>query len=317
VISNPAQGVEYPRSSAVFMGTPTAAIPILSALQEVADVSLVITRPDRPRGRSKRPEAPPIKDAATMWGLSIAQPATGSELFDAVTDVAPDIAVVAAYGRLIKPDLLEVPTQGFVNVHYSLLPRWRGASPVVRAILAGDEETGVSLMRMDAGLDTGPVFAVARIPIEPDDDTGSLTERIAGAGGVLLESALPRYLAGEVTVVPQDDALATAAAKVSTDEAHIDPTRHTVEAVDRAVRAFNPKPGAWCLVDGERFKIWAVTRSPDVTATPGEARLIDGRVILGSRTGSIELIEVQPAGKPAMAAVAWMNGRRAEPADLR
>jgi methionyl-tRNA formyltransferase len=155
------------------------------------------------------------------------------------------------------------------------------------------------------------------VPIESGDDTGSLTERIAGAGGVLLESVLPRYLAGEVTVVPQDDALATAAAKVSTDEAHIDPTRHTAEAVDRAVRAFNPKPGAWCLVDGERFKIWAVTRSPDVTATPGEARLIDGRVILGSRTGSIELIEVQPAGKPAMTAVAWMNGRRAEPADLR
>jgi methionyl-tRNA formyltransferase len=299
------------------MGTPTAAIPILSALREVADVSLVVTRPDKPQGRSKRRKAPPIKDAAAEWGIPIAQPTTGAELFDAVQAVSPHIAVVAAYGRLIKPELLEVPKHGFVNVHYSLLPRWRGASPVVRAILAGDDETGVSLMRMDRGLDTGPVIAAEVIPVEPVDDTGSLTDKLAAAGGALLTSALPRYLAGETTAVPQDDALATAAAKVSTDEAHIDPMRHPAEAVDRAVRAFNPKPGAWCLVDGARFKIWVATRSPGVTAKPGEARLIDGRVILGSRTGSLELIEVQPAGRPAMAAVAWMNGRRAESAELR
>lgn len=314
---NPAEGAAHRRWSAVFMGTPAAAIPILAALQEIADVSLVITRPDKPQGRSKRPESPPIKDAAGMWGLSVAQPATGAELFDAVQDASPDAAVVAAYGRLIKPELLAVPNQGFVNVHYSLLPRWRGASPVVRAILAGDEETGVSLMRMDSGLDTGPVFAAAGVPMGAEDDTGTLTDKIAAVGGALLVSALPRYLAGEVTPVPQDDALATAAAKVSTDEAHIDPMRHSAEAVDRAVRAFNPKPGAWCRVDGERFKIWVATRISDVTATPGEARVIDGRVILGSSTGSIELIEVQPAGKPPMTAVAWMNGRRGRPADLR
>ena len=299
------------------MGTPAAAIPILAALRQVAEVSLVITRPDRPRGRSKRLEAPPIKDAAEMWGLAVAQPTTGAELFDAVQAVSPGVVVVAAYGRLIKPELLEVPNRGFVNVHYSLLPRWRGASPVVRAILAGDEESGVSLMRMDAGLDTGPVIASEVVSIEPIDDTGSLTDKIAAVGGDLLVSVLPRYLAGEVTAVPQDDALATAAAKVSTEEAHIDPVRHSAEAVDRAIRAFNPKPGAWCLVDGERFKIWEAARTSDVAATPGEARVMDGRVILGSRNGSIELIEVQPAGKPVMTALAWMNGRRAEPADLR
>jgi len=317
VTSASAEGPGRRRWSAVFLGTPIAAIPILSVLQEVADVSLVVTRPDKPQGRSNQRKAPPIKDAAGEWGLPIAQPTTGVELFDAVQAVSPDIAVVAAYGRLIKPELLEVPKHGFVNVHYSLLPRWRGASPVVRAILAGDDETGVSLMRMDRGLDTGPVIAAEVIPVEPVDDAGSLTDKLAAAGGALLTSALPRYLAGEMTPVPQDDALATAAAKVSTDEAHIDPMRHPAEAVDRAVRAFNPKPGAWCLVNGARFKIWVATRNLGFTVTPGEARLIDGRVILGSRTGSLELIEVQPAGKPAMTAVAWMNGRRAEPAELR
>lgn len=299
------------------MGTPTAAVPILSALREVADVSLVITRPDRPRGRSKGLQAPPVKDAAGGWGLMVAQPTTGAELFDVVQAVSPDVVVVAAYGRLIKPELLEVPSRGFVNVHYSLLPRWRGASPVVRAILAGDQETGVSLIRMDSGLDTGPVIATEVVPIGPVDDTGSLTDKIAAVGGSLLISALPRYLAGEMSAMPQDEARATAAAKVLTEEAHIDPTRHSAEAVDRAIRAFNPKPGAWCLVDGERFKIWVAARTSDVATTPGEARVMDGRVILGSRTGAVELIEVQPAGKPVMTALAWMNGRRAQPADLR
>ena len=227
------------------------------------------------------------------------------------------MAVVAAYGRLISVEVLEVPPHGFVNVHYSLLPRWRGASPVVRAILAGDAETGVSLMKMDAGLDTGPVIATEVVPISSDNDTGILTDELAATGGRLLVAELPRYLAGEISPVHQDDAMATAATKVTTEEAHIDPTRHSAEAVDRAVRAFNPKPGAWCLVDGERFKIWQANPTQDVDSTPGEVGLADGRVILGSRTGPVELIEVQPAGKPVMPATAWMNGRRGEQAELR
>jgi len=302
---------------ALFMGTPAEAIPILGALREMADVDLVVTRPDRPRGRSRRLEAPPVKNASEAWDLPVAQPASASELVDVVRTASPDVAVVAAYGRLISVEALEVPPYGFVNVHYSLLPRWRGASPVVRAILAGDAETGVSLMKMDAGLDTGPVIATEVVPITSDDDTGILSDELAATGGRLLVAELPRYLAGEISPVQQDDTMATAATKVTTEEAHIDPTRHSAEAVDRAVRAFNPKPGAWCLVDGERFKIWKANPTQDVDSTPGEAGLADGRVILGSRTGPIELIEVQPAGKQAMPATAWMNGRRGEPAELR
>ncbi len=299
------------------MGTPTAAIPVLSALCGVAEVSLVVTRPDRPRGRSKRPDAPPVRDAAEARDLRVAQPESAAQLLDAVRAVSPDVVVVAAYGRLIQPELLELPPHGFVNVHYSLLPRWRGASPVIRALLAGDSETGVSLMRMDAGLDTGPVIATEVVSIEPDHTGGTLTAELAATGGRLLAASLSRYLAGEITPVPQDDAMATAAAKVTTEEAHIDPRRHSAEAVDRAVRAFNPKPGAWCMAGDDRFKIWKAAPVRDVDSVPGEVRLVEGRVILGSRTGPIELVEVQPAGKAAMTAVAWMNGRRSEPAQLR
>lgn len=298
------------------MGTPTAAIPVLAALRNVADVVLVVTRPDKPRGRSKRLSPPPVKDAAEAWDIPVAQPASDTELLEVVESVLPDVAVVAAYGRLIRAELLEVPPHGFVNVHYSLLPRWRGASPVVRAILAGDAETGASLMKIDAGLDTGPVIATAVVSILPDHDTASLTEELAAAGGDLLASCLPAYLSGGLSPVPQDNAGATAAAKVTTDEAHVDPVRHSAEAVGRAVRAFNPKPGAWCLVDGERFKIWRTASGLDSDPTAGQAQLTDGRVILGTRTGPIELLTVQPAGKPRMSAIAWMNGRRGEDAEL-
>ena len=304
-------------TTAVFMGTPQAAVPVLGALREIADVVLVVTRPDRPRGRSQRLESPPVKDAALEWNLALAQPTSGEQLFDAVGAASPDVAVVAAYGRLIKPDLLQLPQHGFVNVHYSLLPRWRGASPVVRAILAGDQETGVTLIKMDEGLDTGPVIATVAMPIAPTDNTGTLTERLASAGAVLLVAEIPRYMAGEVVPLAQTEELATAAAKVTTDEAHIDPARHSVEAVERAVRAFNPKPGAWCTVDEARLKIWKTAAIIDVTVDPGDVRVIDGRVILGTRTGPVELLRVQPSGKPEMDATAWMNGRRGEPASLR
>jgi methionyl-tRNA formyltransferase len=300
------------------MGTPTAAVPILEALQDVADVVLVITRPDKPRGRSRTPMAPPVKLAALEAGLAVAQPTTGDELFDAVAAARPDVAVVAAYGRLIKPELLELPTFGFVNVHYSLLPRWRGASPVVRAILAGDEETGVCLMKMDADLDTGPVISASRVAIQPHDDTESLTTTLAALGAELLAASLPSYLDGEITPQSQDDDRATAAGKVTTDEAHLDPEHHSAVAIDRAVRAFNPKPGAWSEVDGARLKVRAVAPVGEVgmSPPPGWAELVDGRVIVGTRTEPIELMLVQPAGKPLMSGRDWMNGRRGQPARL-
>jgi methionyl-tRNA formyltransferase len=301
---------------AVFMGTPEAAVPILDALRDVAEVALCVTRPDRPQGRSRQPVPPPVKQAADGWGIAVAQPTRASDLFAAVESIAAEVVVVAAYGRIIKPELFALARHGFVNVHFSLLPRWRGASPVARAILAGDEVTGVSLMVMDRGLDTGPVLEMVEIEIDRSDTTGTLTARLADLGADMVRSALPRFIAGELTPMDQDDALATAAAKIETDEAFVDPQRHTAQAVVRAVRAFNPKPGAWAVVDGERLKLWHAESMSGDGPAPGVAEVREGAVVLGTATGPVRLVEVQPAGKPAMGAAAWMNGRRGAPAQF-
>jgi methionyl-tRNA formyltransferase len=298
----------------VFMGTPEAAVPILDALRRISDVDLVVTRADKPRGRSKRPVSPPVKDAALEWDLDVAQPTAAAGLYDVIARVEPDVVVVAAYGRIIRPDLLSLPRNGFVNVHFSLLPRWRGASPVARAILAGDGVTGVALMVMDEGLDTGPVIGMVETEIATDDTTGTLTARLSDLGAEMVTTSLPLFLDGEISPTAQDDELATAAAKIETAEAFVDPELHSVEAVDRAIRAFNPKPGAWSIVDGERMKLWRAEVASGDGPKPGVAAVIDGEVLLGTRTGSMRLLEVQPSGKGPMEAAAWMNGRRGEPA---
>jgi methionyl-tRNA formyltransferase len=301
---------------AVFLGSPPEAVPSLEALMEVAEVALVITQPDRPRGRSKAPVPPEVKVAALDHDLEVAQPTNRDELQSTLEGAASDVALLTAYGRLIRPDALAVPTHGFVNVHFSLLPRWRGASPVVRAILAGDRTTGVTLMQMDEGLDTGPTIAVRGIVIGEHESAGELTMRLADLGADLVRDALPRFVAGELRAKPQVSEGVTAAGKITTDEAHIDPTRHPAAAVLRAVRAFDPRPGAWTTLDGGRFKVWeAVPAAGEVEA--GVAVADEDRVLLGCADGPIELIEVQPAGKPRMSAADWMRGRRGEPADLR
>jgi methionyl-tRNA formyltransferase len=299
------------RVRAAFFGTPVEAIPILTGLASVADVAVVITRPDAPQGRSDDLVPPPVKVAAGDLGLRVVQPERPTAVLEELVEV--DIAVLAAYGLLIPPALLAAPSRGFLNVHYSVLPRWRGASPVVRAILAGDETTGVTLIQMDEGLDTGPVFAVAETGITEDETAGELTMRLAELAGQMMGEWLEGVMRGELVAEPQDDAMATAAAKVTVEEAFLDPRRHTAVSVHRAVRAFNPKPGAWGLVEGERFKVWGAVTT-DVPAEPGLASVIDGAVVLGCSDGAVELRTVQPSGKGAMDAVAWMNGRRGEPA---
>jgi methionyl-tRNA formyltransferase len=244
----------------------------------------------------------------------VAQPRRASDDLDRIRSVAPVVAVVAAYGQLLKPDLLEVPAKGFVNVHFSVLPRWRGASPVIRAILAGDEATGVSIMQVDEGMDTGPVFAVAETPIRPEETGGVLTARLAGLGARLLADTLPGIVDGSVPGEPQSDDGATAAAKVRTEEAFVDPARHGTDALLRAIRAFNPKPGAWGIVDGERIKLWSAAPADVPDTDPGTASLVERIVVLGTRDGALVLDAVQPAGKGPMPAVDWMRGRRGEPA---
>ncbi|HLA66391.1 MAG TPA: methionyl-tRNA formyltransferase [Acidimicrobiia bacterium] len=297
---------------AAFFGTPAEAVPVLAGLLEIAEVTLVVTQPDRPRGRSGRPQPPPVKIAAEAHGLVVMQPRRLGDLVATLEGV--DVAVVAAFGRLIPPTMLVGPRRGFVNVHFSLLPRWRGASPVVRAILAGDAETGVTLMEMDEGLDTGAIIASGSRPIGPAETAGDLTARLADLGGRLIVDELGAWLDGDRDAVPQDEGAATAAGKVSVDEAFVSPARHGAEAVVRAVRAFNPRPGAWAVVEGVRLKLWRAGPAAGPATEPGVARVVEGLVLLGCADGVVELLRVQPAGKPEMDAVSWMSGRRGEPA---
>ncbi|MBT8199124.1 MAG: methionyl-tRNA formyltransferase [Acidimicrobiia bacterium] len=287
-----------------FFGTPSAAVPSLAAISEVAEIALVVTRPDRPQRRSKQPVAPPVKVAANQWGMEVVQPELPGELIDAMLEV--DVAVVVAYGQIIPDALLIAPRRGFVNLHFSLLPRWRGAAPVARAILAGDEHTGVSLMQLDSGLDTGPVFATWRTEIARSETTGTLTARLAGVGAALLASQLQDYVDGSIQLMDQVDEYATIAGKLETPEARLD---HRVDR-DTAlshVRAFNPSPGAWMDVEGERIKVWKATRAP-VQVPAGSLDVSSGAALLGLSDGTIELLEVQPGGKRRMRGAEWARG---------
>jgi methionyl-tRNA formyltransferase len=295
-------------TQAVFLGSPQEAVPSLERLAEVAEVSMVITNPDRARGRSGRPQPTPVKEAAGRLGFPVEQPASHLELLSALIGAKADVGVVVAYGRIIRPESLRVPQHGFVNVHFSLLPRWRGASPVVRAILAGDQETGVSLMQLDEGMDTGPVIADRPVRIADDDTAGTLTGRLALAGADLLADTLADYVAGRREPVAQAAEGVTAAAKVRTEEAFVSPA-HAPDAVLRAVRAFDPKPGAWTYVEGRRLKIWGAAPS-DTSVAAGVMADDGGCVVMGLRSGAVELVEVQPEGKGRMAASDWMRGRR-------
>ncbi len=300
---------------AAFFGTPPAAVPVLAALCEVAEVALVVTRADRPVGRSGRPHPPAVKEAAGDWGLPVAQPAKAGEVTGELSRLGVDVAVLAAYGQLIPPALLAAPAHGFVNVHFSVLPRWRGAAPVARAILAGDTRTGVTLMQMDAGLDTGPLLAVEEVDVGPAETAGELTARLASRGARLLADLLGPYVAGDVATEAQDESAVTVAPRLTVDEARLDPAAGAADLV-RRVRAFHPRPGAWAVVDGDRFKVIRARRGPAAAVAPGRIEQMGEQVVLGAADGTVELVEVQPSGKPAMAAAAWMNGRRGEPARL-
>ena len=293
---------------AALLGTPAAAVPSLAALMEVASVEFVVTQPDRPKGRGRKVESPPVMDAATEWGLPVYQPNTHAELLGLFEEAGLDVAVVVAYGRILKPATLESVEHGFVNVHFSLLPRWRGAAPVERAILAGDQYSGVSLMVLDEGLDTGPVFAAAEIEIAEYETAGELTGRLASLGADVLRDHLEDYVNDRLQPARQMATGATTAPRLSSAEAQLDVAVGPHEFA-RSVRAFNPRPGGWVEAEGQRIKIFEVgPATPDVAA--GEVKMISGRPILGLASGAVELVEVQPSGKPRLSGRAWANGRR-------
>ncbi len=283
-------------------------MPSLAALMEVAAVEFVVTQPDRPKGRGRNVEAPAVKLAAAEWGLPVFQPQSHAELMGLFSEAKLDVAVVVAYGRILKRELLDTTEAGFVNVHFSLLPRWRGAAPVERAILAGDDYTGVSLMVLDEGMDTGPVFAVAETPINEYETAGQITGRLSSLGADVLRDHLDDYLHDRLRPARQMRTGATLAPRLTTAEARLD-IEQGPTSFARTVRAFNPRPGAWFEAEGQRIKVFEVgPATPEVAA--GTIEIINGRPILGLRHGAVELVEVQPGGKAAQTGRAWANGRR-------
>jgi methionyl-tRNA formyltransferase len=257
----------------------------------------------------------PVKEAAASLGLVTWQPANASELTEALGAIGPiDIGVVTAYGTLIRPAALAIPTRGFLNVHFSLLPRWRGANPVAAALLAGDEETGVSLMLLDQGLDTGPVVAGRTLTIGRDETAGELTTRLADLGAQMLVEVLPGWLAGTVSATAQPSIGVTHAPKLTKSDLLLD-TSLPAETMARRIRALTPSPGAVLMVGDVALRVLA-GRPIDRNLAEGEVAVLDDRVLVGTGQESLELLIVQPPGKRPMAAAAWLRGLRTPPSDV-
>lgn len=300
----------------VFMGTPAFAVPSLQALLEPHTVQGVVTQPDRPAGRGRQLVSPPVKQAALAAGVPVIQPQRLREpaAMDQLRAWAPDVIVVVAFGQLLRPEVLDLPPHGCLNVHASLLPRHRGAAPVAAAILAGDNETGITLMRMDAGLDTGPLLAGLVVPIQPEDTTQSLADRLAPAGAQLLAEYLPDYLAGRLPAEAQDNALATYAPQLKKEDGRLDLTRPAVE-LERRVRAFQPWPGAfvmWPEPNGSGaarpLKILRAAVLAETLGEPGQVVATAHGPAVAAGQGALLLLEVQPPGKRPMPAAAFVRG---------
>ena len=297
----------------IFMGTPEFAVPALDALADAHQVVGVITQPDRPAGRGRRLAPSPVKQVALERGLSLSQPHSlrTPEAVAQLSAWKPDVIVVAAFGQILPQDVLGLPPHGCLNVHGSLLPHWRGAAPVAAAILAGDEVTGVTIMQMDAGLDTGPVLAQREETILPDDTQATLEERLAYLGAELLVETLSAYLAGNLLPRPQPEEGATYAGQLRKEDGLLDWSRPAVE-LDRQVRAFTPWPGAFTTWRGQRLKVLRVVPLPEWhgDAPPGTVIVLADGVVVATGEGALRLEEVQLAGKRPMDIAPFLRGQR-------
>jgi methionyl-tRNA formyltransferase len=295
----------------VFFGTPEFAVPSLDALRRGGhDITAVITQPDRPHGRSRsRLVAPPVKEAALAAGIEVLQPERPvGDLFAAtLRHTGARLGVVAAYGHILKPEILAIPAAGMINVHASLLPRWRGAAPVQAAILYGDRLTGVSIMRMEAGLDSGPVYLRRELPIGAEDTAGALTARLAELGAEALLEVVDALEGNGPAPVPQDDALATFAPKVTRVAARV-PWERTAVEVALHLRAYDPWPGAWSEGPAGELKVFT-PRIAEGRGAPGEVLEAGPALIVACGEGAVQVAEVQPAGRRRLAAAEWLRGR--------
>ena len=294
----------------VFFGTPEFAVPSLRALlEEGFDVAGVVTQPDRPQGRSRSALVPPpIKTVALEEGLPLLQPERPIGPFaEELKALAPDLGVVVAYGHILKPEILAIAPLGMINVHASLLPRWRGAAPIAWAILNGDELTGVSIMQMESGLDSGPVLHQIETEVPADETAGELTERLAELGAEALVEVLMLIEAGAARPVPQDEAFATYAPKVDRALARLEWSRDAA-TLARSVRAFDPAPGAWASLEGHEVKFFG-GRISNAGGPPGTVIAAGESLVIAAEVGALEVAEVQPAGKRRMPVAEWVRGR--------
>lgn len=292
-----------------FFGSPEFAVPTLEALATTYQVVGVVTQPDRPAGRGRNLTPPPVKMAALRLGVPILQPARLRDpaATAAVARWEPDLIVVAAYGQILRPDILALPRHGCLNVHASLLPRWRGAAPVPAAIRAGDPHTGITIMRMDAGMDTGGILAQVSHPIHATDTSASLLDRLAPLGATLLMQALPGYLKGELSPAPQDESRVTLAPRLTKEDGRLDFTL-PAEELERQVRAYDPWPGTFLEWDGRRLAVLRAAVAGDSSAAVGAVSRRGTLPVVGTSRGFLVLEEVQPSGRKALTGDAFLRG---------
>ena len=292
-----------------FMGTPDFALPSLRELEKNFDLTAVITQPDRRAGRGRKLTPPPVKRTAQSLDVAIYQPESLDEfeIQTILSDMDLDLIVVAAFGQILPREVLAIPRKGCLNVHASLLPRWRGASPINAAILHGDRESGVTIMKMDAGLDTGPILKQRKTIIRPDDTAGSLFNRLSRMGAEVLVEAIPPYLTGKLQPRSQDESLATYAPQLSREDGELDFSRRS-DYLARQVRAFYPWPGSFTSWQGKRLIIHRAESADVTTPGVGEFTTYEDYPAVGTAEGLLVFLKVQPAGKKAMAGDAFLRG---------
>jgi methionyl-tRNA formyltransferase len=294
----------------VFAGTPETALPSLEALVASRhDVVAVVTRPDAPAGRGRTLTPSPVALAAEAHGIEVLKPAKPSdpEFMARLRELAPDCIPIVAYGALIRREALDIPPYGWINLHFSVLPSWRGAAPVQRAIMAGDEVTGATVFSLVEELDAGPVLGTITELIRDDDTTAELLERLADWGSKLLVDVVDHIEDGDIAAVPQPEDNVSFAPKLTTEEGRIDWNRPAF-AIDRHIRGCTPAPGAWTILDGERVKIGRATIADDATLAPGRLGIGKREVRVGTATTDLVLGDVQAVGKKRMAAADWARG---------
>ena len=299
------------REQIIFMGSPDYAVPALKMLHAQFNLTAVVTQPDQPVGRGKKIQAPPVKTIAQELDVPVYQPSKvrGAEFMELLGTLAPDVIIVAAYGKILPEAVLEFPPFGCLNLHASLLPRWRGASPIQNAILHGDEKTGVTIMKMDRGVDTGAIFQMREVSIEPDDTAGSLSEKLAMTGAALLEEVLPKYLDGTISAQEQREEGATYAQLLHKEDGRMDFSKEA-EELERQVRAFNPWPISYLEWKAQPLRVLRAEVTGKKSSGCGKHTIVEKFPCIGTASMDLKLVEVQPAGKRPMRGSDFLNGAR-------